>query len=274
MKTNNLRLKIYLTVFFILLFGGVSGFMVIENFSLTDALYFTIVTMATVGYGDIHPMTDFGKVLALIIIVGGVGTFLGVVASITDFFVNRREEVFRQQKLNMVTGLFFSEMGNELLKRFNRLDTDSESLHTPLNVTASWQKKEYDDAAMFVNQHSRNVDSAGCDIPELTEFLQKNEDFLLNLIGNPVIQEHEYFTDLLRAVFHLRDELHNRPETGDMPDADRTHLEGDIERIYNLLIVEWLRYIQYLKVSYGFLFSLAMRTNPFNPDASAVVRNA
>ncbi len=271
MKTNNLRLKIYLTVFFILLFGGVSGFMVIENFSLTDALYFTIVTMATVGYGDIHPMTDFGKVLALIIIVGGVGTFLGVVASITDFFVNRREEVFRQQKLNMVISLFFSEMGNELLKRFNRLDTDAQSLHKPLHVTAAWEKNEYEDAEMFVKQHSRNVDSTNCDIPELTSFLQKNGDFLLNMIGNPVIQEHENFTDLLRAVFHLRDELHNRPEKSDMPDTDRTHLEGDIVRIYNLLIVEWLKYMQYLKINYSFLFSLAMRTNPFNSDASAVV---
>jgi voltage-gated potassium channel len=42
--------------------------------------------MATVGYGDIHPQSNVGKILALILIVGGVGTFLGVVASITEYF--------------------------------------------------------------------------------------------------------------------------------------------------------------------------------------------
>ncbi|MDM8549717.1 ion channel [Desulfobacterales bacterium HSG2] len=79
-EKNKIRLRIYLTV---LLSLGVIGFMSFENFSLTDAIYFSIVTMATVGYGDIHSQTDIGKILALIIIVGGVGTFLGVIASIT-----------------------------------------------------------------------------------------------------------------------------------------------------------------------------------------------
>lgn len=89
--------------------------MLSENMSLIDAVYFSIVTMATVGYGDIHPQTPIGKILT-IIIIGGVGTFLSVVASITDVFVNRREEKIRQEKINMILGLFFSEMGNDLLK--------------------------------------------------------------------------------------------------------------------------------------------------------------
>jgi hypothetical protein len=94
--------------------------MLIARFSFTDAAYSSIVTMATVGYGDIHPQTDMEKILAPILIVGGVGTFLGVIARITDLFVNRREAAPRRQKPNMVTGLFFSEMGSELLKRFYR----------------------------------------------------------------------------------------------------------------------------------------------------------
>ncbi|RPI50476.1 MAG: two pore domain potassium channel family protein, partial [Deltaproteobacteria bacterium] len=83
METNRIRLKLYLAVFTTLLLLGILGFMFIENLSLLDAIYFSIVTMATVGYGDIHPHSGVGKILALVLIIGGVGTFLGVVASIT-----------------------------------------------------------------------------------------------------------------------------------------------------------------------------------------------
>ena len=136
------RLKIYLTVFIILLLAGIIGFMSIEDMSLTDAIYFTIVTMATVGYGDICPQTQIGKILVLFIIIGGVGTFLGVIAGITDFFVNRREEVIRQEKIDMLTGLYFSEMGNSLLRQFARFDPDVETLYRNLKISPEWEDKD------------------------------------------------------------------------------------------------------------------------------------
>ena len=273
-KKNKIRLRIYLAVFAALLLVAVIGFMFIENMSLTDAIYFSIVTMATVGYGDIHPQTGIGKILTLIIIVGGVGTFLGVIASITDLFVNRREESLRQQKLDMVTGLFFSEMGNELLKRFTRLDHKAEALHNILKISEEWKDEDFDKAYGALEQQLLVIDSRRDDILILREYLQSRSDLLLRLIENPIIQEHENFAALLRALFHLRDELLNRSDLLELPDADRKHLEGDIVRVYNLLIFEWLRYIRYLKNSYGYLFSLAMRINPFDPEADAVVKNS
>jgi hypothetical protein len=110
------------------------------------------------------------------------------------------------------------------------------------------------------------------DIPALLEYLQDNASLLLRLIENPIIHEHESFTELLRALFHLRDELLSRKDLLKLLDSDRKHLEGDIARVYNLLLFGWLRYIQYLKKNYGYLFSLAIRTNPFNPEATAVVK--
>ena len=108
MEADRVRLKLHFAMFLSLLILGILGFMIIENLSLLDAIYFSIVTMATVGYGDIHPQSLVGKILAIVLIIGGVGTFLGIVASITDLFVKRREESIRLEKLNMVTGLFFS----------------------------------------------------------------------------------------------------------------------------------------------------------------------
>ena len=272
-EKSKIRLRIYLAVFAVLLSVGIIGFMFIENMSLTDAIYFSIVTMATVGYGDIHPQSDIGKILTLIIIIGGVGTFLGVIASITDLFVNRREESLRQQKIDMVTGLFFSEMGNELLKLFIRLDPDTKTLHSVLKISEEWKDEDFDKAYKALKQHRLVIDSRRADILTLLESLQNRADLLLRLIENPIIQEHENFSELLRAIFHLRDELLNRSDLFELPDSDRKHLEGDIVRVYKLLIFEWLRYIRYLKKSYGYLFSLAMRVNPFDPEADAVVKN-
>ncbi len=272
-STAKLRLRIYITVFTILMLVGIVGFMFFEKMSLTNAIYFSIVTMATVGYGDISPHTMIGKLLALIIIIGGVGTFLGVVASITDLFVNRREEAIRQQKVDMITGLFFSEMGTGLLRRFVRLDSGVEQLNARLKISEEWQKGDYDKAGQFFARHRFAIHSHPGDMPAFMDYLQSKADLLLRLIENPNIQEHEQFTELLRALFHLRDELLNRRDLDSLTDPDRNHLEGDMARVYKLLLFEWLRYIRYLQKSYGYLFSLAVRTNPFDPDASAVVQN-
>jgi hypothetical protein len=45
-----------------------------------------------------------------------------------------------------------------------------------------------------------------------------------------------------------------------------------MNRVYRLLITEWLTYMQYLKKHYPYLFSLAMRKNPFDRNASVVVQ--
>jgi hypothetical protein len=197
-----------------------------------------------------------------------------VIASITDLCVNRREESLRRQKLDMVTGLFFSEMGNELLKRFTRLDPEAKTLQSVLKLSEEWKDEDFDKAYTVLRQHRLIIDSRRADILTLLEYLQNRADLLLRLIENPIIQEHENFSELLRAVFHLRDELLNRSDLSKLPDSDRKHLEGDIVRVYNLLIFEWLRYMRYLKESYGYLFSLAMRINPFDPEADAVVKNS
>lgn len=55
---------------------GTIGFMTVEHLSLFDAFYLTILTITTVGYGDIVPTTHLGKALALFISVLGIGTII------------------------------------------------------------------------------------------------------------------------------------------------------------------------------------------------------
>ena len=101
--------------------------------------------------------------------------------------------------------------------------------------------------------------------------LQKDRDFLIRLVENPIVLEHETFTDLLLEVFHLSEELESRSCLIDLPAADLAHIQRDITRVYSYLVNEWLDYMLYLKSDYPHLFSLAMRTNPFDRTASPIV---
>ena len=95
---------------------------------------------------------------------------------------------------------------------------------------------------------------------------------MLALLENPNLLEHESFTELLWAVFHLTEELACRMNLKELPDTDYEHLSADMKRAYVLLIAEWLAYMKHLKINYPYLFSLAARMNPFDPNASPIVK--
>ncbi len=258
-------------VFFTVMIVGTVGFMVIEQKPLIDAAYFVIVTMATVGYGDIHPVTPLGKVFVIFIIIMGVGTFLGVIANVTEIMLARREFRSRMEKLNMIIGVFFSEVGTVLMSRFARYDPAFDAIRPGLLVSALWTDKDFEQAGVDSQKHDYSVDMNRVDLASLKSFLGDKRDCLIRLLENPVLLEHQSFTDLLRSVFHLMEELAYRDDLSSLPQADKDHLGGDIKRAYHLVVGEWLVYMKYLKTSYPYLFSLAIRVNPFNPEASAVI---
>ena len=272
MDTVRFRLQIFLVLLFIVMLTGTLGFMKIEGLSLSDSLYFSVVTVATVGYGDITPRTEAGKFLALILIITGVGTFLGVVANSTDMLMNKREKALRKEKLNMVIGVFFSEVGTDLMRFFFSCDTHADVFRQDLVVTNEWSEEKFKTGSERLRNYDYRIDSTLADLPELRAFLQEKTELLLRLFENPYLLEHQSFTELLRAVLHLKEELLHRKSLKNLPAEDYKHLSGDIRRAYVLLIHEWLDYMNYLKKNYPYLFSLAIRTNPFDRNASVVVK--
>jgi len=95
---------------------------------------------------------------------------------------------------------------------------------------------------------------------------------MLNLLENPNLLEHESFTNLLWSVFHLTDELGHRVDIDHLPDNDYAHLTVDINRVYQLVLSQWIGHMRHLENDYPYLFSLAARTNPFTPDASVEIK--
>jgi voltage-gated potassium channel len=272
MDSLRFRLRIFMVVFLGILVLGILGFGVVEGLSPLDALYFTLVTVTTVGYGDIHPATPIGKLLAILLIIGGVGTFLGVVANATEILLSRRENQIRTQKLHMVTGLFFAEVGNRLLSYMSALDAKLDQLRNHLMVTQAWTDADFSQANRELQSFRYEAEIRTDILEALRQFLEEKSTLLLRLLENPILLEKGSFTELLRAVFHLREELLHRDDLSQLPKSDYAHLAGDIKRVYPLLLSEWLEYMKYLKENYPYLFSLATRTNPFSEDRSAIVK--
>ena len=91
--------KILLILLFIIIFG-VIGFMVIEEWSFLDALYMTIITISTVGYRELYPLSDQGKIFVIVFIILGVGAFLYVISTIAEYFVaGYLQGVFGRRKM-------------------------------------------------------------------------------------------------------------------------------------------------------------------------------
>jgi hypothetical protein len=183
-----------------------------------------------------------------------------------------REKKAMLNKLNMVIGAFFSEVGGELLKKFFDFDTKSSEISRKLVITNESFEKEFLKICKSVINHTYSIDSKRGDLENIKNFLKEKRQFLLNLLENPNLLEHESFTNLLWAVFHLTDELAHRRSLNGLPETDCQHLAGDIQRAYHLLIIEWLYYMKHLKANYPYLFSLAVRTNPFDANASVEVK--
>lgn len=182
-----------------------------------------------------------------------------------------RERRNRLEKLNMVIGIFFSEVGTNLLAYFSDLDPNLEQLRSDLVVTEDWSDKEFNNVSKKLKQYRYKIVPDKLDLEKLRIFLIGKRDFFLTMMENPNLMEHESFTELLRAVFHLTEELKFRNTISNLPDTDLHHIAGDIDRAYAMLVIEWLSYMQHLKDNFPYFFSLALRTNPFDQDASAVV---
>ncbi len=194
-----------------------------------------------------------------------------LVTLIIDRLLNVREKRSLLKKLNMVIGAFFSEVGTDLLKTFFRFTLHQDEIRKDFAEKNDWSNKAFSNIYKRLKNYDYRMESQKGDLVDLKDFLLRKREFLLALLENPNLLEHESFTELLWAVFHLTEELAFRADVKQLPDADYSHLSGDIKRAYTLLMAEWLAYMKHLRDNYPYLFSLSARMNPFDPNASPIV---
>ncbi len=194
-----------------------------------------------------------------------------LVVIVIERILSRREKQVIQQKLNMVIGAFFSEVGNYLLGNLLGHFSNRDDISRHLKVSKDWTRKDFKSAAAFAYHLKIDVEYQKLDLEGLKAFLVRKRVFLLSLLENPNLLERDRFTDLLWAATHLDEELEARPSVVNLPKSDLEHISGDIQRMYDHLASEWLDYVEHLKYHYPYLFSLVLRTHPFQEHPSPTV---
>ena len=195
-----------------------------------------------------------------------------LVSLIINNLIESREKQDRMERLNTVIGVFFSEVGTELLSYLSDIDPDLETIRKDLIVSTTWTEEEFNYTTKRLNTYRYEIDQEKLNLDHINNILKSNRNFLLIMMENPNLMEHERFTELLRSVFHLAEEMKLRGTVTDLPCEDCIHIAGDINRAYGMLVREWISYMKHLKNNFPYLFSLAMRTNPFDQTASVIVR--
>lgn len=82
--------KIYISLlaFALILLCGAIGYVVLEKYTLIQALYMTVITLSTVGFGEVKPLDTTGMIFTMVLIVTGIGTFTYFIAQVFSYFLN------------------------------------------------------------------------------------------------------------------------------------------------------------------------------------------
>jgi hypothetical protein len=239
------------------------------------ALSFFFLMMSVIVYGIKTAVLGVESISDTVRYLFNALGFLFISVFMTTLVLNQlltlRDKNEREEKTNIVKSVFFSEVGTPFLRVASRADPCQKEIYGIFTLNKPWHEV-YAECTVFLD--AKVVLDISClDLNALMNYLQSKRDFLLRLLENPVFLEQSHFTELLRALFHLTDELYSRPSLCELPCSDITHLTGDITRVYDQMRKVWLLYMNYLYEHYPYLFSLALRTNPFNPDVDPTVRD-
>lgn len=235
----------------------------------------SLLTASAIAY-TIHYFIFKDAHHIFIYLVGDLGfLFLDVllVILLLERLLARRDKKALLSKMNIVIGTFFSDVGLGLLKQINVFVENWKELEKDCEIGPDWDKKDFKKAIKAALGFPYTIDIRAENLIELREYLKVKRPCIMRMLENPNLFEHDQFTDLLWAIFHLSEELAFRgDELDNLPETDYKHLAGDLKRAYSQLTVLWLQYMLHLKDNYPFLFSLAARVNPMNPAASPVVK--
>jgi len=107
----------------LLLFGGTMGYMILEGYTLLDAIYMTVITLSSVGYGEVQTLSPIGRVFTTILIFCGVGTLAYGISQIAELliegklFIQQRREAAILKMNNHVIICGYGRIGKKVAER-------------------------------------------------------------------------------------------------------------------------------------------------------------
>lgn len=194
---------------------------------------------------------------------------IALVTIVVDMIIDSREKRERLSKSRMLASSFFSDCGTELLRMLLSCDANSGELVRIFSVKGSWTAEDFASAEEAAAKTELDVKCTPDDLVKLRDFLLEKRLSTLVIASNPLLLEHEEFTDMLWTVFHLSDELSARGDLAALTIEGASHLDLDAQRTLRALIANWLCCVSHLKKEYPYLFSLSVRENPLEMSRKA-----
>ncbi|MCF0226046.1 MAG: hypothetical protein HUK28_01750 [Methanobrevibacter sp.] len=200
-----------------------------------------------------------------------------IVVLVLESIIEKKKKETVLEKLDMILGVFFSEMGNDLLEIISKVNNDNDEIIHKIRNIDKWDDDDFKHAYKYLKTHGVKFSP---EIPEsevqgfiisLKNIMKRNHDFLIELLENPNVLEKVGFSSLLLALFHLDDELELRNDLDKISSSDFKHIIEDIDRVYCRLTYEWIKYLQFLNHNYPYMSSLTLRVNPFNPEVNVYI---
>lgn len=134
----------------IIIFSTIGLYLVEENLSLFDSFWWTIVTLTTVGYGDITPVTFIGKIIAIIDMFLGIGVLAIMSANIASILVDKKiKEDLGMNSYNFQDHIIICEWNYRSRIILKELRHEDKTKEKPIILIAEIDRKPVEDAHLF-----------------------------------------------------------------------------------------------------------------------------
>jgi hypothetical protein len=183
----------------------------------------------------------------------------------------RQERIDKKEKVSVVINEFFAETGTELVIAFRGHIANLEGITPKLQLGSDWQDRDFNSSIDAIGKYDFHLAIIEDDLNHLRDTLVVKKDHILRLFENANLMEQDRFTGMLWAVYHVYDELRSRESLHNLPATDIAHLNLDIQRAFQILLIEWIESMRILKKKYPYLYSLAVRKCPFG-DGDVTVK--
>jgi hypothetical protein len=181
---------------------------------------------------------------------------VALVTFVLDKLLNRMEQQQKVKKINVIISTFFTEAGQSIMIAMSAFNHHSTDIY---NIIEKYERKEinsnYSKKLIKSLEYNMYADPEGLD--KIAVILADKKSFMIGLLENSNLMEHDSFTDMLWAVFHVADELQNRENLKSLSENDVNHLSADLLRAYSALVQEWIGYMFYLNDEYPYLYKTA-----------------
>lgn len=91
-KLRDPEFRTILILVVLLLISGTVFYSSVEGWGWFDSLYFSVITLSTIGYGDFSPKTAFGKAFTIVYVFVGLGLFVAIIRHLADDMITQRKD--------------------------------------------------------------------------------------------------------------------------------------------------------------------------------------